>query len=46
MGRTQTYDRTQVVRAARELFWSEGFEGVPLPELERATGLNLSLIHI
>lgn len=45
MGRTQTYDRTQVVRAARELFWSEGFEGVPLPELERATGLNRSSIY-
>ncbi len=45
MGRTQAYDRAEVVRAAREVFWQRGFEGAPLPELERVTGLNRSSIY-
>ena len=39
MGRTPTYDRGEVVRAARGVFWRTGYEGASLPELEEATGL-------
>ncbi|GAA3670585.1 TetR/AcrR family transcriptional regulator [Microbacterium marinilacus] len=45
MGRTQTFDTTEVVRAARGVFWEQGFDGAPLPELERATGLSRSSIY-
>jgi TetR/AcrR family transcriptional regulator, transcriptional repressor for nem operon len=45
MGRTQSYDRDDVVRAARSVFWEQGYEGAPLPELERVTGLNRSSIY-
>lgn len=45
MGRTQAYDRGEVVRAARGVFWEQGFDGAPLPELERVTGLNRSSIY-
>lgn len=45
MGRTQAYDRVEVVRAARGVFWEQGFDGAPLPELERVTGLNRSSIY-
>lgn len=45
MGRAQTYDRDEVVRAARGVFWEQGYEGAPLPELERVTGLNRSSIY-
>lgn len=45
MGRAQTYDRAEVVRAARGVFWEQGYESAPLPELERVTGLNRSSIY-
>lgn len=45
MGRTQTYDRADAVRAARGVFWAQGYESAPLPELERVTGLNRSSIY-
>ncbi|MBP3977441.1 TetR/AcrR family transcriptional regulator [Microbacterium sp. BLY] len=45
MGRTQTFDTAEAVRAARSVFWEQGFEGAPLPELERATGLSRSSIY-
>lgn len=45
MGRTQTFDTAEAVRAARGVFWERGFEGAPLPELERATGLSRSSIY-
>lgn len=45
MGRMQSYDRDDVVRAARSVFWEQGYEGAPLPELERVTGLNRSSIY-
>lgn len=38
MSRTQTFDTAEAVRAARAVFWEQGFEGAALPELERATG--------
>ncbi|SDQ85601.1 TetR/AcrR family transcriptional regulator [Microbacterium sp. cf332] len=45
MGRAQTYDRADAVRAARGVFWELGYDGAPLPELERVTGLNRSSIY-
>ena len=45
MGRTPTYDRGEVVRAARGVFWRTGYEGASLPELEEATGLARSSLY-
>lgn len=45
MGRTPTYDRLEVVRAARGVFWRTGYEGASLPELEEATGLARSSLY-
>ncbi|GAB3127074.1 TetR/AcrR family transcriptional regulator [Glaciibacter psychrotolerans] len=45
MGRTQTFDSTQVVRAARDVFWDKGFDAASLPDLEAATGLGRSSLY-
>lgn len=45
MGRNQTFNTTDVARAARNVFWSTGYEQASLPELEAATGLNRSSIY-
>ncbi|WP_420123112.1 TetR/AcrR family transcriptional regulator [Nakamurella sp.] len=45
MGRTQTFDTDEVVRAARTVFWARGYEAAALPDLERATGLSRSSIY-
>ncbi|WP_282824677.1 TetR/AcrR family transcriptional regulator [Gulosibacter sediminis] len=45
MGRTQTFDTTEVVRSARRVFWGHGFENASIVELEQATGLNRSSIY-
>jgi TetR/AcrR family transcriptional regulator, transcriptional repressor for nem operon len=45
MGRTQTFDTAEAVRAARSVFWEHGYEGAALPELEQATGLSRSSIY-
>lgn len=45
MGRTQTFDTGEVVRAARAVFWARGYEAAALPDLERATGLSRSSIY-
>ena len=45
MGRVQAYDTDTVVRAARTVFWAQGYEAASLPELERATGLGRSSIY-
>ncbi|WP_344246945.1 TetR/AcrR family transcriptional regulator [Isoptericola hypogeus] len=45
MGRSQTFETDRVVRAAREVFWSAGYESASVPELERATGLSRSSIY-
>lgn len=45
MGRAQTFDTSEVVRAARTVFWQNGFEGASLPLLEQATGLGRSSIY-
>lgn len=45
MGRTQSFDTAEVVRAARGVFWAHGYEAAALPELEKATGLSRSSIY-
>ncbi|MDN6799418.1 MAG: TetR/AcrR family transcriptional regulator [Propionibacterium sp.] len=45
MGRSQTFDTDEVVRAARAVFWERGYEVASLPDLEHATGLNRSSIY-
>ena len=45
MGRTQTFDTNEAVRAARAVFWEHGYESAALPELEKATGLSRSSIY-
>lgn len=45
MGRKRNFDADAAVRAARSVFWSNGYEGASLPDLEAATGLNRSSIY-
>jgi AcrR family transcriptional regulator len=45
MGRSRTFAELDVVRAARGVFWSRGYEDTSLPDLEAATGLNRSSIY-
>jgi AcrR family transcriptional regulator len=45
MGRPQTFDTTEVVRAARAVFWENGYEDASLPTLEAATGLHRSSLY-
>jgi AcrR family transcriptional regulator len=45
MGRVQTFDTAEVVRAARSVFWEHGYESTSLPDLEQATGLSRSSIY-
>ena len=45
MGRKRNFDVDEAVRAARSVFWSNGYEGASLPDLEAATGLNRSSIY-
>lgn len=45
MPRPQAFDRGTVVRAARTVFWRDGFEDASIPTLEEATGLSRSSIY-
>ncbi|SIN79187.1 TetR/AcrR family transcriptional regulator [Agromyces cerinus] len=45
MGRQQTFDTAEVVRAARTVFWQHGYEDASIPDLEAATGLKRSSIY-
>lgn len=45
MGRSQSFDRADVVRAARGVFWERGFDATSVPDLEAATGLSRSSIY-
>ena len=45
MGRTQGFDTTTAVRAARDVFWQHGYDGASLSDLEAATGLRRSSLY-
>ncbi|MDN5901185.1 MAG: TetR/AcrR family transcriptional regulator [Brachybacterium sp.] len=45
MGRPAAFDREDVVRAARDVFWREGYEGASMTALQHATGLNASSLY-
>lgn len=45
MGRTQAFDTTTAVRAARDVFWQHGFDGASLADLETSTGLSRSSLY-
>lgn len=45
MGRLQTFDTAEVVRAARAVFWQHGYEDASIPDLEAATGLKRSSLY-
>jgi len=45
MGRLQSFERTTVVQAARDIFWDKGFEASSLADLEEATGLKRSSLY-
>ncbi|MGW0035957.1 TetR/AcrR family transcriptional regulator [Gordonia sp. NPDC003376] len=45
MGRTAAYDRSDLVRSARDLFWRRGFDAVSVSEVEEATGVGRSSIY-
>lgn len=45
MARTLAFDSTAVIKKARSLFWSKGFEASSVPEIEAATGLSRSSIY-
>ncbi|MFC8598728.1 MULTISPECIES: TetR/AcrR family transcriptional regulator [unclassified Isoptericola] len=45
MGRTQGFETEHAVRAAREVFWRDGYAEASVPALEQATGLNRSSIY-
>lgn len=44
MARTASFDVDEVVRAARTLFWQEGFDA-SIPDLEQATGIARSSLY-
>jgi len=45
MARTLAFDSGAVIKKARSLFWSKGFEAASIPDLEEATGLSRSSIY-
>lgn len=45
MGRPQEFDTAQVVRAARRVFWEQGYAEASMPALEEATGVGRSSIY-
>ncbi|KUM32061.1 TetR family transcriptional regulator [Arthrobacter sp. EpRS66] len=45
MARTLAFDSATVIKSARSLFWSKGFEAASIPDLEAATGLSRSSIY-
>ncbi|WP_111767839.1 TetR/AcrR family transcriptional regulator [Nakamurella deserti] len=45
MGRTPTFDRTEVVRAAAAAFLDTGYEGTSVDDLVRCTGLHRGSLY-
>jgi TetR/AcrR family transcriptional regulator, transcriptional repressor for nem operon len=45
MARPRKFDEDQVVRASRDLFWSQGYAGTSLDDLSEATGLGRGSLY-
>ncbi|WP_417219501.1 TetR/AcrR family transcriptional regulator [Arthrobacter sp.] len=45
MARTRAFDTDDVVQAARDVFWTLGYDAASMPDLERATGLGRSSLY-
>lgn len=45
MARTRAFDTDEVVQAARDVFWTLGYDAAAMPDLERATGLGRSSLY-
>jgi AcrR family transcriptional regulator len=45
MPRPKTYTDSQVVEAAKDVFWENGFAGTAISALERGTGVNRSSLY-
>lgn len=45
MARTPAFDREAVIRAARQVFWAQGYDAASVPALEKATGLSRSSLY-
>lgn len=45
MGRPAAFDRGEVVCAARDVFWREGYDLASMATLQQATGLNASSLY-
>ena len=46
MPRHRSYDESDVLHAAMELFWTKGFTGASLSALEKQTGLSRSSLYL
>ena len=45
MGRRPGFDTAEVIATARDLYWANGFDGVSVADVERATGLSRSSVY-
>ena len=45
MGRTATFDSTELIASARDLFWQKGFSDVSVADVESASGVGRSSIY-
>lgn len=45
MGRTKSFVTADVVRAARDVFWRQGYDEASIPQLRAATGLSASSLY-
>ena len=45
MTRPRTFELSSVVETSKELFWSRGYEGTSLSDVEASTGLNRSSLY-
>src|SRR5260370_41521352 len=45
MGRPKNFSREEVLEKAMPVFWKHGFADTSLQELERATGVNKSVLY-
>ncbi|KOF53196.1 MULTISPECIES: TetR/AcrR family transcriptional regulator [unclassified Achromobacter] len=44
-GRPRNFDRTQALRKAMEVFWSQGYDGASLTDLTAAMGINAPSLY-